>query len=113
MGIPDWAGALRARADCLVNAMWQESISNKLNGARSLFRGFNDPFSAGKLGVADFGSAGNYVVRIAGRFDCSINAQPVHVRWTWLHARTIARTSPLETAISFQTVLVSRCGVVR
>lgn len=96
-----------------MNAIWQEGISNKLEDAKFLAGEINDPFCAGKKGVANFASAGNYVVRIAGRFDWSINAQPVHVRWTWLHARTIDRTSPLETAISFQTVLVSRCGLVR
>ena len=68
-------GAHRAH-DFVVNAIWDEGISNKLEDAKFLSGEFNDPFSAGKMGVANFGSAGNYVVRIAGRFDWGINVQP-------------------------------------
>ncbi len=62
--------------DFVVDAIWQEGISNKLEDAKALSGEFSDPFSAGKMGVTNFGSAGNYVVRIAGRFDWGINIQP-------------------------------------
>ena len=68
-------GAHRAH-DLVVNSIWQEGISNKLEDAKFLSGEFSDPFSAGKVGVANFGSAGNFVVRIAGRFDWGINVQP-------------------------------------
>ena len=60
----------------VVNAIWQEGISNKLEDSKALSGEFSDPFSAGKMGVANFGSAGNFVTRIAGRFDWGINVQP-------------------------------------
>ena len=62
--------------DFVVNAIWKDKISNKLEDSKMLSGEFRDPFSAGKVAVANGGSAGNYVVRIAGRFDWGFGLQP-------------------------------------